>query len=86
MNDIKITTSDELIQFIKDTDFTTDQYSKIVVAFYNHSFVIFSNTTKEKLISFVEVCKEHQSNDLGLPSFVGQKSNVFNITDLYNNE
>jgi hypothetical protein len=84
--DIKITTSEELIEFVKNSDLSIDEYTKIVQAFYNHSFVIFSNTTKEKLLSFIEVCKENQSEDLDLPLFIGQKSKVFNITDLYNNE
>ena len=34
MNNIKITTSDELIQFIKNTDLTINQHIEIVGAFY----------------------------------------------------
>lgn len=83
MNNIKITTSDELIQFVKNTDLTINQHNEIVGAFYNHKFIVFSDTTKENLLSFIEVCKYNQSKDVRLPMFIGQKIDNFNIKDLY---
>lgn len=78
---VKITTPEELKQFIKDTNFTFDQYLDIICKFYNKRFIMFTGQEVD-LIEFIDRCEHFKEEYNRLPTTIYQKKLMKNIKDL----
>lgn len=78
----KISTAKELIQFIKETNLSYDQYSEIIKAFYNRNFIALGEVDIN-LIDFIEKCESYLCKGWDLPISFYQKGKHFSIKDIY---
>jgi hypothetical protein len=68
MSRITITTADQLIDFIKETDLTFKDYLKICRTFTKSSLLWFTGTeNKEDIIQFLTTYKDPINNSLEVP-------------------
>lgn len=71
MKRIKITNTNQLIKFIKETDLSFDNYLKICRVFTRSSLFWFvNNENKEDIIQFLKSYKDWINKNLEVPEYV----------------